>query len=429
MTIQPIPSKSAAYFELDDGGVVYVPHTEEIFGLNSSACFVWEQLYRNADPQTVVATLAEGLGFGIEAAQDSFEAIIDEFRGLGLLAGYERDPVERSREGEMSDENHAGLPPYYESRSTVIRKYRLLRSSVRVRFADAEQLAWVHPVLAHLTDPNPQRPVVRSIDLAVNGTRMLVYVDERPRYALGAIRELAPTVKSIVWQTAVNTSSFALDIHAGVVGNGEWCVLFPAPAGSGKSLLTAAMCAAGHQFFSDEVALLQRGSFEVSPTPLAMCFKEAGWQWAQQLFPEVSMLRTHLRMDNKQVRYLPPTSVVNADPERAYPVRHIVFPCYRSSAATVLRPLGSVEGFRRLMNECLVVPQHLSIQEVGALVSWFETLTCHELIHGSSDEAVALVGPLLERAGASEPAPLSKRTLADRIPSAPEQSILSDSRE
>src|SRR4051794_27315009 len=135
--------------------------------------------------------------------------------------------------------------------------------------------------------------------------------------------------------TALKAYPFFLNIHAGVVGSGESCILLPAPQGSGKSTLTAALVHAGFEYLSDEVALLS-DDLAVRSFPQAICLKESGIPAVASFYPEARSLRLHLRGDGKRVAYLPPS------PDRLpkvglRSVRAVVFPRYEAGAALASR--------------------------------------------------------------------------------------------
>ena len=196
----------------------------------------------------------------------------------------------------------------------------------------------------------------------------------------------------------MNAHRFFLDIHAGVVGDGESVTLLPAASGSGKSSLTAALSHAGFDYFSDEIALLEEPALTVRPIPLAVCVKSTGWDLMAPFFPEVRSLKSHHRGDNKIVRYVPPPPFTNgSDAGRSYPVRRIIFPRYRPDAQTALKPLARVEALHRLMAECLVVPVPLTPRRVARLVRWIKGLDCYELPMSSLTEAVDQVRSLCSR--------------------------------
>jgi hypothetical protein len=75
-------------------------------------------------------------------------------------------------------------------------------------------------------------------------------------------------VKSRVRQTAIDRYRYFMAVHAGVVGNGERCLMFPGAPGRGKTTLTAALSREGFHYFSDEFALLEERTLHVPPVPV-----------------------------------------------------------------------------------------------------------------------------------------------------------------
>jgi hypothetical protein len=186
-----------------------------------------------------------------------------------------------------------------------------------------------------------------------------------------------------------------LDLHAGVVARDGRCILLPAEAGSGKSSLTAALTHRGFDYYSDEVALIDRRTFCVPPVPLAVCVKSTGWGIMSRYYPQIADLPTHRRDDGKVVRYVLPPS--NAQQQRPAPVSHIFFPLYSQQGPSKLEPLARSEAFARLMTQCLALRQRLDQDNVGRLIDWIAGIDCYALTFSSLEEAVALVESAIAR--------------------------------
>jgi hypothetical protein len=107
-------------------------------------------------------------------------------------------------------------------------------------------------------------------------------------------------------------------------------------------------------------------------------------------YPELEALPTHLREDGRTVRYLSPPEHL-PDPGRSHAVRWIIFPHYEADATTSLHPLSRPEALRRLLRECLVLPELLDRVGVESLVRWIRTVNCFELPMSSLADAVDLV--------------------------------------
>ena len=163
-------------------------------------------------------------------------------------------------------------PPWRQTGVLEQRHYRILSSRFCLRFSSDAQARIVHPVVEHL-EVRESSPDETVVDILETADRLIVYRDREFFADCSGVAELAPIVKSLVWVTAVNDHRFFLNIHAGVIGDQSRCILLPAPPGSGKSTLTASLVHAGFEYFSDEVALLEEGSFDVFPVPLAICVK------------------------------------------------------------------------------------------------------------------------------------------------------------
>jgi len=274
------------------------------------------------------------------------------------------------------------------------RHYRLLDSSFRLRFSSIAQIQMVHPVLEHLQVHESSLDAT-VVDVAETIDGLIIYRDREFFSECAGLAELAPNIKSLVWSTAVNNHQFFLDIHAGVVGNGSMCILLPGPPGSGKSTLTALLAHAGYEFFSDEIALLSEGTFEVVPVPLAICVKESGIAALADTFPQLRELPLHLRGDGKRVAYLSPPPEAEPAGQTTRPVTALLFPRFESRAPTRLEPIPKAVALKRLLEECVVVRTPLNRDRVAALVMWISRMPCYSLVFGSGSEAVDEIHSIL----------------------------------
>ncbi len=253
----------------------------------------------------------------------------------------------------------------------------------------------MHPALAHLeAEPAPSDVVFEVLD--VEGGHVLLD-GIAPFSFCRDLDRVTPRFKTWLLQTAVRHHSYFLEIHAGVVSNGEKCVLLPAAPGSGKTTLTAALAAAGFHYFSDEVALLEEPDLEVRPVPISLSVKSGALEVLAPLFPQLRRSPKHTREDSETVTYLnPPAASFRYDLTRTYPAGWIVFPQYSPSATTALRPIGKAEALARLMKEVLVVGTTLDTRIVRSLVRWIQQVDCYELPNSSLSQAVQLVSSLLK---------------------------------
>jgi hypothetical protein len=281
-----------------------------------------------------------------------------------------------------------------QGRMKRIRYYRLLTTTFAICFSSAVEEARVHPALAHL-EVNPARSDAALEVLGAEGGHVLL--DGIALFAFCRdLERVTPRLKTLLLQTAVKRHSYFLEIHAGVVFNGQKCLLLPAAPGSGKTTLTAALVAAGFQYFSDEVALLEEPDLKVRPVPIGLSVKSGALEVLAPLFPQLRRSAIHTREDFETVTYLnPPTASFSYDLNRTYPAGWIVFPRYSPGATTELRSIGKAEALARLMKEVLAVGPTMDKRIVRSLVDWIQQVDCYELPNSSLSEAVQLIGNLL----------------------------------
>jgi hypothetical protein len=276
-----------------------------------------------------------------------------------------------------------------------VRYYRLLTTTFSIRFSSAAEEARVHPALAHL-ETTPARSDATLEVLNTEDGRVLLD-GMAPVAFCGDLERVTPRLKTLLLQTAVQRHSYFLQIHAGVVSNGQKCLLLPAAPGGGKTTLTAALAAAGFQYFSDEVALLEEPDLEVRPVPIGLSIKSGALEVLAPLFPQLRRSARHTREDFETVSYLnPPMASFSYDLNRTYPAGWIVFPQYAPGASTELRPIGKAEALARLMKEVLAVATTMDQRIVRGLVHWIQRVDCYELPNSSLSQAVQLIGGLLK---------------------------------
>ena len=388
-----------ALFTLGDELVVFSEENQRVVGLNASAAVVFHALQQGASTSELVEILVSERLAPAEEAEKWVARTLDGFSSQGMFADIPAQPLpmdqleeHRARAARRIEE----MPPFAPFEPALERRYRLLQTVVLIRFALPEQVPRVDSVIGHLAINDSSSPTM-ILDIQghklQNRSRSDIYLNgERAGFAVGLFR-LGPMVKSILWYKAIEAYDYLFYFHAGVVGEGERCILLPAAAGSGKSSLTGALTHRGFRYFSDEVALVAPNTFWVSPMPLALCVKETGWDLMARYYPEVSTLPNHQRFDGKIVRYLaPPASVTH---QASAPVSHIIFPRYSKGGATEIRPVSRVETLRRLMEECLALRHQLSQDDVAKLVQWIAGIDCYELVFSSLEQAAELVAEVV----------------------------------
>jgi len=301
-----------------------------------------------------------------------------KYEGLFVsMAGADRTLLKAASETRMAD----------LSRPSIQRYYRLLTTDFCLRFSSRAEEASIHRSLAHLEiEPPPGCDVV--IDVLESAEGHILIQDIVPLAFCAHLDQLGAFVQVRMRQVAIDRHPFFLQIHAGLVSNGHRCLLLPGPPGHGKTTLTAALTFSGFRFFSDEIAILEGDPLEARAVPLGLAIKSGAVDVRGRLWPEVRALPIDVREDGEVVRYLvPPREVVAA--EARAPVGWIVFPRYTPGANTSLRAVSKADALRRLMAECLVLPNSLERSGVQIFAQWIRSVETYELIMGPVTEAVA----------------------------------------
>lgn len=370
---------------LGEQGVLFHEPAQRLYRLNTAATYIWCLMEDGLSEADIKVSLQDAFSLSVAEAAEFYCQSVKVWNEIGVLAD---SPVVKLDDEVVKPE--LNLMSVSATGFVAERDYYLLSSAIRMRFTAVNQLAVVDPVLRHL-EHDKSLPVAVTLDVISLDGKIFLCRDGEACLSCEDVVSLAPLAKSLVWQTAVLRHDFFLDIHAGVVGDGKQCFVFPAAPGSGKSTLVTALVANGFEFFSDEIALIHEVDFSVSPAPLSICVKDSGVDVIADYFPEIKGLPRHHRSDGKWVRYLPPPqhSIPLADVAR--PVGAIVFPEYKSANATRLSQIESIDALQRLMDECLIVSSRLDVRKVRRLLAWIDATPCYTLQISDSNEAVALM--------------------------------------
>lgn len=149
------------------------------------------------------------------------------------------------------------------------------------------------------------------------------------------------------WCVSSRAHSFLM-IHAAVVERNGRAVILPAPPGSGKSTLCAALVNNGWRLLSDELAMVRLEDGMLVPLPRPISLKNRSIDVIRD-YVIGAVLSEPVRDTTKgTVAYLKaPRSAVERAREPARPFR-VVFPRYQVGAATVLEPLARAQAFMTL---------------------------------------------------------------------------------
>jgi len=248
---------------------------------------------------------------------------------------------------------------------------------------------------AHLA-VNDNPPVTIQLDVLDDSQGYFLLCNDTPIAHCETLQQLAPLLHGQIVSDAYARADCLIAFHAAAISNGQACLVFPALSGSGKSTLTAALVAAGFQYCTDELALLQNHTHHIRAIPAGIGLKSGSWDVLQAFHPQLSELPTHLRLDGQSVRYLlPDKNRLGADPTAHQPLRALVFPVYNPHTEVALEPLTPADALCRLTEAGTDMAGGLNAERVTELVDWIGAVDSYALRYASLDEAIAQVRTLL----------------------------------
>jgi len=178
-----------------------------------------------------------------------------------------------------------------------------------------------------------------------------------------------------------------LIVHAAVIAHGERAVILPAPPGSGKSTLCAALVRRGWRLLSDELALIDMASGDLVALPRPVSLKNQSIGVIQAFAPEaVFGPVTHDTAKGTVAHMRAPTDSVARAHERAR-MSWLVFPKYQAQSAVQIDPLSNGAAFMALAQNSFNYHVHGS-RGFDMLTGLVELAQCLRFQYSNLDEAV-----------------------------------------
>lgn len=187
-----------------------------------------------------------------------------------------------------------------------------------------------------------------------------------------------------------------LIVHAAVVERNDRAMLMPAPPGSGKSTLCAALVARGFRLLSDELALIDIATGRLVPLPRPISLKNASIGIIESFWKDGTIGAVVDDTVKGAVAHAsaPPDSVTRSD-EHASPA-FVVVPRYRADSEITLEPLSRAAGFMQLADNAFNYSLH-GRAGFDALARLIDSSTCFAFTYGGTlDDAVRTLEALYE---------------------------------
>ena len=198
------------------------------------------------------------------------------------------------------------------------------------------------------------------------------------------------------WCVSSYANSYLI-IHAAVIEKNGCAAILPAPPGSGKSTLCAALINRGWRLLSDELTLVSLTDGRIVPLPRPVSLKNASIDIIRAYAPAAVFTDKVFDTVKGTVAHMkPPVDSVVRGAETAYPA-WIIFPKYAANAQTMLTPMSPAKGFLKLADNAFNYSS-LGTHGFEAVAGLMDRAECYDFTYSQIDEAIACFDALTPRA-------------------------------
>lgn len=180
-----------------------------------------------------------------------------------------------------------------------------------------------------------------------------------------------------------------LMLHAAVIERNGVAAILPAPPGSGKSTLCAALVTRGWRLLSDEVALVRLDNGELEPLPRPVSLKNASIALMRAYAPQATFSVPVLDTAKGAVAHMKaPSDSVRRAAETARPA-WIIFPRYVAGAAAQLAAVAPGRACMRVAENSFNYSL-LAATGFSALTRLIDASDCYDFTYSALDDAIGV---------------------------------------
>ncbi len=217
---------------------------------------------------------------------------------------------------------------------------------------------------------------------------------ERPFEPLPQSHAFAQMEWAMNWCVSTRAHQYLM-LHAAVLERGGQALLMPAPPGSGKSTLCAALTHSGWRLLSDELCLLGLDDRRLHPAVRPVSLKNNSLDVIRRYAPQAEFgAVTRGTTKGDVVHMKVPQAQVDRMAECAQ-ARLIVFPRYAAGEPTRIQPLpkapAMIELGKNSFNYLI-----LGLQGFEALGALLEDCDCYELRYADLHDAIPRLAALMD---------------------------------
>jgi hypothetical protein len=217
--------------------------------------------------------------------------------------------------------------------------------------------------------------------------QVLFLFDGKPPFKPLPLDQAFPMLEwGLNWCVSSHANRYLI-IHAAVVEKGGYAAILPAPPGSGKSTLCAALVNRGWRLLSDELALVRVSDGQIIPLPRPVSLKNESIDIIQQYEPDVIISRKVSDTMKGTVAHMKvPTDSITRATETAR-AAWVIFPKYQAGAGARLEALPQARAFMRIADNAFNYSL-LGVKGFEAMAGLIDASLCYDFTYSVLDEAI-----------------------------------------
>ena len=186
-----------------------------------------------------------------------------------------------------------------------------------------------------------------------------------------------------------------LVIHGAAIEKNGRALIMPAPPGSGKSTLCAALVARGWRLLSDELSLIKLDALQVVPMCRPLSLKNESLQIIQKFEPSLTFGAPAYDTSKGTVGHMrAPTASVVRSQECATPA-WVIFPKYEAEADANLQAYPKADAFMQIAENTFNYSMlgRTGFETIGDLT---DSCACYRFTYSRLDEAIDIFNTLAD---------------------------------
>jgi HprK-related kinase A len=204
----------------------------------------------------------------------------------------------------------------------------------------------------------------------------------RPFLPLPAAQAFPMLEWGLNWCVSANCHQY-LVVHGAVAERGGRAMILPAPPGSGKSTLCAALVARGWRLLSDELTLIDITSGRIVPLPRPISLKNESIEAVRRFWPEAAIGPVvHDTVKGSVAHVRPPSESVRRSMQDVIP-GWVVLPRFKAGHPMSLEPVSKAAAFMQMVDSAF----NYSIHGRGgfeALADLIAASSCYRFEYGGA---------------------------------------------